>query len=76
MENKIVLITGSTDGIGKQTALELAVRLKRTNVTANCLHPGVIDTKMLPRPFDCFYFYLLSPKYFDHFPGEHLPLVG
>ena len=47
MENKIVLITGSTDGIGKQTALELAVRLKRTNVTANCLHPGVIDTKML-----------------------------
>lgn len=26
---------------------ELAARLKGTNVTANCLHPGVIDTKLL-----------------------------
>jgi NAD(P)-dependent dehydrogenase (short-subunit alcohol dehydrogenase family) len=26
---------------------ELAVRLKETKVTVNCLHPGVIDTKLL-----------------------------
>lgn len=33
MEDRVVLITGSTDGIGKETA--------------NCLHPGVVTTKLL-----------------------------
>lgn len=31
---------------------ELADRLKGTGVTANCLHPGVITTKMLALGFD------------------------
>jgi NAD(P)-dependent dehydrogenase (short-subunit alcohol dehydrogenase family) len=33
-------------------ARALATRLSGTNVTANCLHPGVIDTKLLHAGFD------------------------
>jgi short-subunit dehydrogenase len=43
-EKKICLITGTTSGIGKETAMELASRLNGYNVTVNCLTPGWVYT--------------------------------
>jgi NAD(P)-dependent dehydrogenase (short-subunit alcohol dehydrogenase family) len=67
---KTVFVSGSTDGIGKQTALDnilftykLAGDLKKTDTTVNCLHPGVIGTvEHKPRVRQGLSFELKSPS--------------
>ena len=53
LAHQTILITGSTDGLGKQTALvmftiDLADLLKGQDVTVNCVHPAsLMNTKMV-----------------------------
>jgi NAD(P)-dependent dehydrogenase (short-subunit alcohol dehydrogenase family) len=58
IEQQTVLVTGSTDGLGKQTALALAMftfdlaeELKE-QIMVNCLHPAsLMNTKMVYESF-------------------------
>lgn len=47
-ENKVALVTGSSYGIGKATALDFA----RQGIRVNAVCPGVIRTPMVQRVMD------------------------